>query len=232
MRNPRALLVALAVLLVGVLFWLLAWNPKQDEIIALDEEILAAQAQQAQLRTRIQALEAVRAEAPEVASLIAASEAIVPNDPALPSALRQLQLAATEANVRLRSVSPGRPQLVEDPAITLAAGTELVGFDVALLVEGRYFQVVDFLRRVEDPTITPRGLRWTRLSAGTTPEEYPVLTIDLVGRLFSVVPAGGTPETPEEEPGPDTDEGAVDETDAGTDDAGSDEISAHEEDSA
>jgi Tfp pilus assembly protein PilO len=228
MKNPRALLGVLAVLLVGVLFWLLAWNPKQDEIIALDEDIAAAQAQQAELQTRIQSLEAIRAEAPEVASLIAASEAIVPTDPALPSALRQIQLAATDANLQLRTVSPGRPQLVDDPALSLEPGTELVAFDVAVVVEGSYFQVVDFLRRVEDPSITPRGLRWTQLSAAEKEDgSYPLLLVDLVGRLYGVVPAGGTPEPPAPEP----EEGEADDAEPGTqDDADADQISAHQED--
>jgi Tfp pilus assembly protein PilO len=230
MRNPRALLGMLAVLLVGVLFWLLAWSPKQDEIVALDEEIAAAQAQQAQLRTRVQELESIRAEAPEVASLIAASEAIVPTDPALPSALRQLQLAATESNVKLRSVAPGRPQPVEAPTITLEPGTELVSFDLTVLVEGSYFQIVDFLRRIEDPSVTPRGLRWTQLAASVPDGEYPTLNVDLVGRLYSVVPAGGTPEPPAPEPEDGADES---DDDAGTDDdAGSDQVSAHQEDGA
>jgi Tfp pilus assembly protein PilO len=202
MKNPRILLVVLAVLLVGTLFWLLGWNPKQEEVAALDEDIAAAQAQQAQLESRIRELRLVREEAPEVAALIAASEAIVPSDPALPSALRQLQLAAADANLTLRSVSPGRAQLVEQTEVTLEPGTELVAFDVAVVVEGSYFQVVDFLRRVEDPTITPRGLRWTQLSAAQKEDgSYPLLLVDLVGRVYSVVPAGGTPEEPASEPG-------------------------------
>jgi Tfp pilus assembly protein PilO len=232
MRNPRALLAALSVLLVGVLFWFLVWNPKQDEIIALDEQIAGAEAQQAELRSQIQALQTVRSEAPEVSALIAASEAIVPAHPALPSALRQLQMAATESNLTLRSVSPGRPQPVVDPAVTLEPGTELVSFDVAVIVEGHYFQVVDFLRRVEDPAITPRGLRWTQLAAGLGDDDYPVLTVDLVGRLYSVLPAGGTSE-PVTDADPADGDGEVTEPEADpATDAGSDEISAHQEDGA
>jgi Tfp pilus assembly protein PilO len=244
MKNPRALLGVLAVLLVGVLFWLLAWNPKQDEILALDEDIAAAQAEQAELQARIQRLETVRAEAPEVASLIAASEAIVPADPALPSALRQLQVAATDANLKLRSVSPGRPQPIEDPEVALEPGTQLVAFDVAVIVEGSYFQIVDFLRRVEDPAITPRGLRWTQLSAAQKEEgSYPLLMVDLVGRLYGVVPAGGTPEDPtlEQQDGQtddgqtddgQTEDGEPDGTDSDTDGDDADQISAQEENAA
>jgi Tfp pilus assembly protein PilO len=239
MKNPRALLGVLAVLLVGVLFWLLAWNPKQDEILALDEDIAAAQAEQAELQARIQRMETVRAEAPEVASLIAASEAIIPADPALPSALRQLQVAATDANLKLRSVSPGRPQPIEDPEVALEPGTQLVAFDVAVIVEGSYFQIVDFLRRVEDPAITPRGLRWTQLSASQKEDgSYPLLMVDLIGRLYGVVPAGGTPEDPtlEQQDGQtddgQTEDGEADDADSDTDGDDADQISAHEENAA
>jgi Tfp pilus assembly protein PilO len=194
MTRRLVLLGGLAAVLLVVLFWLLLWTPKQEQLAELDTQIADAQALQVQLQAQVTGLREVRERAPEVQALLAASETIVPHDPAMPSALRQLQQAASEAQLTLRSVSPGRPQAVSAEGLVMEPGTELVTYPVGLLVEGGYFQVVDFLRRVEDPSISPRGFTWATLNASVL--EYPTLTVDLSGAVYAVVPAGGIPEAP------------------------------------
>jgi Tfp pilus assembly protein PilO len=212
MSRPHALLGGLAAVLIVVLFWLLLWNPKSEELAELDIQIADAQAQQVQLQARIGSLRQVRERAPEAEAHLAASEVVVPRDPAMPAALRQLQQAASEAQLTLRSVSPGRAQPLAADDVAMEPGTQLVGYPITVLLEGRYFQVVDFLRRIEDPAISPRGFSWSSMNA-SVPEEYPGLTVDVSGMIYAVVPAGGIPE--EAPPPPMTDEnGDVVEDDA------------------
>lgn len=214
MRRTQLLLSAVAGILVIALFWFLLYQPKREALAEVEEQILAEEAVQAGLQTEINRLRSVRDEAPEVEAELAAAEAIVPRDAALPSALRQLQLAADEAGLVLSSVSTGRPTAVD------GAPEGLAGIDVTVQILGGYFQTVDFLRRVEDPAITPRGLVW--LDAALAKAEYPQLSVSLSGRIFVVLPAPPpveeeTSETGDEgvEPG---EEAPVDEADEGAED--------------
>lgn len=211
MRRTQLLLSALAAILIVALFWFLLYQPQREALAEVEENILAEEGVQAQLQTEINRLRTVRDGAPEVEAELAAAEAIVPRDAALPAALRQLQLAADEAGLVLTSVTTGRPTAIE------GAPAGLSGIDVNVQLLGGYFQVVDFLRRVEDPAITPRGLVW--LDAAVAKDTYPALSVALSGRIFVLLPA--PPPEPDEtiEPG---EEGADTAEDGPVDEAGDD----------
>jgi hypothetical protein len=68
-------------------------------------------------------------------------------------------------------------------------------------VSGTYFQLVDFLRRIEDPEITPRGIVWN--SANLARDEYPTITATLTGSMYTRLP--GPPPEPEVEEDDDED---------------------------
>jgi Tfp pilus assembly protein PilO len=207
-RTMLALSVLGSVLLV-VLFWLLLWSPKQEELELALAEIETVQAQQVETEGRIRALEGVRERAPELEAELAAGEAVLPRDTALPSALRQLQTAADEAGATLVSVSPGRPVAMEGADATLGQ------IPVNVELRAGYFQAIDFLRRLEDPTISPRGLTWTSLDLSV--DEYPRLTVILAGQLYAELAAPPAPEAVVETPAGDTaEDGTVLESD-GTD---------------
>jgi Tfp pilus assembly protein PilO len=190
----RIALSALVAVLLVVLFWFLLWQPMQDEVAVLDQDIEDVRAQQAQREARIAALRQVREQAPELHALITTSELLVPRTPGLPAAVRQLQLAAEESGLRLSSISPGRPTPVA--GADAEPGRVLVSMSVSILAEGSYFQVVDFLRRVEDPSISPRGLVWTQVAA--SPVEHPTLSFSMTGQFFAVLPEGEVDETADE----------------------------------
>lgn len=179
MKRSQVILSIVAALLVVVLFYVLAFQPQRDRVAEIEDEIAAEQTQQTQLTNEINRLRSVREQAPEVEAELAAAEAVVPRDAALPSALRQLQLAADESGTVLQTVSTSRPAAVEGGPDGLAS------IDVSLQLVGGYFQVVDFLRRVEDPSITPRGLTWS--SATVSRNDYPELTVSLSGDLYTTI---------------------------------------------
>lgn len=209
MTRVQWVLSGLAAVLVVVLFWLLLWSPQNDEIQEVRTETENIEAQQQQVAGRIAALEAVREEAPQQEALLAASHALLPNESALPGFLRQVQLAADESGLTLQSVSPARPAPVDE-----AATDGLHRINVSMQVEGTYFQFVDFLRRIEDPEITPRAMLWNGVTVGGDPEEHPQLQMSLQGDLFAVLPT--TP--PETEPPPEeNDEAAEDDEDVDVD---------------
>lgn len=190
MTRQTALLSALGVVLVLVLFYFFVFQPKNEELALINEDIDAAVAQQATLEARIAALQQVRLRAPEIEAALAAAESIIPREAALPSALRQLQSAADDSGVELVSVSPGRPAAVEGEIPELSVLT------LSLAVEGSYFQLVDFLRRIEDPAITPRGIEWN--SGTLAPGDYPQLVVSLSGQMYALLaaPPAAEPEAP------------------------------------
>ena len=188
MTRIHFILAGLAALLLVVLFWLLLWSPQQDELASLSDEIEAEHDQQRLLAAELERLRTVRDEAPNVEAELAAAAAVLPRDPALPAALRQLQLAADESGASLRAVSPARPVQVEGADV----GVSSIALTVQL--EGAYFQLVDFLRRIEDPTISPRGVVWQE--ASIAPEDHPTLNATMAGVMFTRLP--GPPDEPPE----------------------------------
>ena len=209
MNRLQVLLGVLLAVLVVVGFFFLVVQPQRDTLADIDQQVEAQREEQVALQSEIDRLRTVREDAPEVEADIAAAAAIVPEDPSLPAALRQFQTAGDEAGVVLRSVTTARP-------VDLEVGPDgLSAIDITLQVGGSYFQLVDFLRRIEDPTITPRGTLWSDASLST--EEYPELNVALTGRVFAIIE---TPPPPDEA-SPD-DNGDADGDTAGDDDEGLD----------
>jgi Tfp pilus assembly protein PilO len=192
MNRQVTLLVAVGLVLLVVVFYLFGWKPKSDEIAEIRAQTDDAVAQQALLESQIASLEDVRANAPEIEAALATAESLVPRDAALPSALRQLQLAADDSGTVLVSIAAGRPAAVEDVP-------ELARVAVTITAEGSYFQLVDFLRRIEDPSITPRVVLFENVALSV--DEHPTLTAALTGSMFAILPAPPAAEpAPEPEP--------------------------------
>lgn len=210
MNRNVALLAGLIVVALLLAWWFLLYSPKGEEIAEVETQIEDVQAQQVQARNRINSLKDVRQRAPEIEAQINAADAIIPPGPALPGAYRQLQMAADAAGVELPSIAISRP----------GGGEGANPMSVSLSINGGYFQIVDFLRRIEDPTITPRGIVWGSVSVA--PSAYPTLTASLSGTMFArhvpaaVIGLDGIEVEVEVDDGPDgdTDTEAEVETDA------------------
>lgn len=193
MKRTTLLLLVLGVILVLVAWYVLLFNPRVEALNTVEDEIVALETQQAAVRGRIAELEGVREQAPQLQADLAATESLLPRDTALPSALRQLQQAADDSNATLVSVAPARPVLVD--------GTEdLYAITLSVEIRGSYFQIVDALRRIEDPAISPRGILWT--SSAMTIDEYPTLVTVLSGEMYAQLPQ---PPAPPAEPDPELD---------------------------
>lgn len=224
MKRSHVLLAVLGAALVVVAFWFLLLAPQRDDLAAVRAEIAAERDTQARLTSTINALREVRAEAPELEAELEAFRAVVPEGAEVPALLRMLVLAADEAGVTLQTVTPGRPSPVGE------ATEGLSSIPLSIQAVGSYYQVVDFLRRIEDPRITARGVRWS--TASLSRADYPELNASFSGEVFAVIPTpppppgeapqaggdqagGGTGagETPDDAPG--TDAGSAETPDTG-----------------
>ena len=194
-RNTVLLAVLGAVLLI-VLWFLFMFKPASDELAQVETEIQAAQDQQRQLETQIQGLQAIRADVTTIEAELAAYNTIIPDDPGLPALLRELQVAANESGLELLAVAPGEPAILEELP-------DILSMSLTVEVSGSYFQLVDFLRRIEDPVIVGRGLLIDGMEVAV--DEYPTLTIGITGRVFTTGEFGIVADVPEEAPNPSTD---------------------------
>ena len=194
MSRQATLLSVLGAVLLLVVGYLFVVKPKQDEIADIRTEIQSTQDQQRQVEAQIARLEQVRATIPEVEAAIAAADTIVPHDDAkLSAAVRQLQVAANDSGTELTTVSLARPAAVTDTETTVPA--DLASINVSVTITGGYYQIVDFLRRIEDPVISPRAILWNTSSVAL--EEYPTLTATLTGSMYAYLEdLGDEPEAP------------------------------------
>lgn len=211
MNRQTVMLAALGVVLLLVLFYVFGWKPQAEELTRIETETDEAVAQQSTLATQIASLEAIRAAAPDVEAALAAAESLVPREASLPAALRQLQLAADDSGVQLVSIAAGRPSADE-------VVPEVARFALTINAEGSYFQLVDFLRRLEDPLITPRVVLFDNVAISLGDGEYPTLSAAMTGAIFAILPAPPAAEptepvtpAPTEGPAPAPTEGATEE---------------------
>lgn len=187
MKRSTVLLSALSAVLVLALFYVLSFQPQRAEREDLAAQVAAEELVHADRQAELFRLRSVREEAPEIAAQLAEAETIIPHDAALPSALRQLQLAADESGVILQAVTTTRPASSE-----VADVPALASLDANVQLLGGYYQVVDFLRRVEDPSITPRAVSWRTISVSR--DEYPQLAVTLSGQLHALLDVPPPPE--------------------------------------
>lgn len=133
-RSPRTLLaLSLAgTLVLALAVWFLAVSPKRSQASALDGTIAQAQAQLTALRAHRPAPGSVRAsELPHL-------ERALPDRTEMPSLVLQLARLAGASGVTLDTITPSVPVAV--------GAYEAVPMTV--VVDGRFFGVRDFLRRV------------------------------------------------------------------------------------
>ena len=154
---------ALAIMAGG---WFLIVSPKRSHAADLRTQADAQERANAQLETDLATLKAKAKALPAQQAKLAAVAAKIPNNSALPTLVRALNDAADNVGVELVSVSPGAATAVAPagapgsvtaasastttPSVAAAgaAGT-LQSLPMTLNVVGGYFQVAEFLDRLE-----------------------------------------------------------------------------------
>jgi Tfp pilus assembly protein PilO len=189
--NRRAPIVAgIGIVVVLVLLVLFLLLPKSHDVTDARAQLADLRSQQEVLESQKNALEDVRDRAPEARRTIKEVEQQIPPVVNLPGLILFLQNAATSAGLDVVSLSPANP--------TLAASGDISVISVALNTTGTYFEVTDFMHRIETLpraakvtalTITPAA---TTVGAGTVPQLNVTGTIELYTSDTSAGP-GSTP---------------------------------------
>lgn len=201
-----AVVAALVILAGG---WFLLVSPKRSNAADLQTQAAEKQRSNLGLQTQLAVLKGQAKDLPKQQAKLAAVAAKIPSDPAMPALVRALNKAASDANVELVSMAPGTPSAPTTSATTtagtaagasagLAAGS-LQQIPVTLNVVGSYFQVAEYLDRLEGLTRAFRvtgftlapGANPVKATAGqATADSGKVLTANINGQVF--LTAGAT----------------------------------------
>lgn len=206
-----AALLSLAILAAG---WFLLVAPKRTEAAGLRDQTMSQQDANARLLQQLSVLKAQQAELPQQRAKLAVMRTQIPDNPALPTLVRDLTAAGRKVGVSIDSLSPAVPvaAVAAQPqapvsAKTATAAQALYQVPLTLEVSGSYFELEQFVNKLE-------GLKRSFLvssftlatdesagdsTAGAASTSAPGdLTLSLQGRVFLAPPvtAAATQPTP------------------------------------
>jgi Tfp pilus assembly protein PilO len=206
MRFSPPIVAIVVALVLTLAFWFLLYKPASDQQAVVESEIATLEDQQRTLQTQIDQLRDVEARQVEIRAALARLEEYIPSGPAQPTAIRQFQRASDAAGTEITTIIFGEPTVPEAaaeaaPADTGVPGTTLANIPVTMTIEGGYFQVVDFFRRLE--VDVPRAALLETVDVEEAPlEGFPTLAATWTGQLFAVIPLGDLVDTAAGVPAP------------------------------
>lgn len=142
-RRTELLVATAGIVLVLVVGTLLLVRPKQQAAAQATADRNSAMAESQALRDEVRALEALKADAAELKTKAELAKSEFPATPNLPALVDALEDAAGQSGVDLVAITPAAPK-----ASTVQP--ELAEIATGVNVRGGYFQIQDFLSRVEN----------------------------------------------------------------------------------
>ncbi|MGZ4133272.1 MAG: type 4a pilus biogenesis protein PilO [Actinomycetota bacterium] len=194
-RGPLIAGVVAGALILMMIFFLVL--PKLHSVSSAQSDLSDAQAQQQTLEGQKAALEDVKASAPDNKAVIASVDSQIPPLADESGMILLLQNAATSAGLDLVTITPSTP--------TFDATTGLSTITVSVSASGTYFDVTEFMYRIET---LPRAAKVTGISLApgststttTTTSTIPTLTLSATVDMYTSDASAG----PGSIPGPTT----------------------------
>ncbi len=189
MKNRSVVVGGFAAVMVVLVWYFMVFSGMSTKSSDIQSDISTAEGEQASLRSRLTDLEQAEADLPEMQARLVELQAKVAAEPNLAEFIEQADVIKAEAGVEWVTVAPGLPSQAGPVAST----------SLTLEVEGGYFEVLDYLRRLEDLSrlVVIDGIVLTAGQAesttpGVTPDESevadgpPRLHAALTARMFSI----------------------------------------------
>jgi Tfp pilus assembly protein PilO len=176
-------IVAAAVAVVIVLVWYFGfYSPKSHDLSQVHQDTDAAQQSQQTLRAQLSNLRGLEANRTKEQAQLQQLSAAVPSTPDLANFILQANDIATQAGVDWLQVAPS-------PPVAGAAGAPTT-INVTMQLEGGFFQVFDYLNRLEDmqrlvlvDNVDLSSKGGDQTSGAVTSD--PTLTMSITGRMFT-----------------------------------------------
>lgn len=186
-RRTIYILTVLALIVVVVAGWFLLVSPLRTKIAETDAQVQAQQKNLITARAKLARMEQTRQEAEKNQGRLIELYKMVPSQDELPSLLLQIQDLATESGIEVMSISPSKG----------AAGGGFQAIMLGLQFSGTYFDVNDFIYRIEQLVAGPGRLlavKDVNLALGTTVKAgaSPSLTVTMSVQAFKSIPVAAT----------------------------------------
>ena len=176
-----SLLTALGVVGVMAAGWFLLVSPQHAHAKDLRTQAQSVQQSTAGLMTQVGQLKAQQKGVAAQQRTLMKIATQIPNNPALPTLIRQLSSAAHDTGVTLVSLAPAEPTLVTPTVTTGAAPAPLAQIPITVQVTGSYFNIEGFFRAVEHLNRAMMAVSFTlapnlggAASSGSNPAADPV----------------------------------------------------------
>ena len=191
MRN-RSVVVALVVALLATAgWWFGLYSPQNQRLAQVQTEIDGLIAQQQGLRNDITELRQVQADEAQIRAALTRLEDYIPSGVEESRVIRQLQASADAAGVDITSMTFAQPAALVDAPPAPTPDVTLAEIPVTMVMEGGYFQVVDFFRRLE--VDLPRALLVNSITLAEGADGFPQLSTTWAGDVFAEVPVVPVP---------------------------------------
>jgi Tfp pilus assembly protein PilO len=171
-------LATLGFLLVSALWWMFLISPRNGDIADLEDELVAAQDTESRLRIQIAQLEEIKDREVEYTAAVGKLDSLIPDRPLLDDFIEQVYTLTEDTGVRLQSLSPSIPTPTTD-------GAELREIDVAVQIEGEFFELLGFLFGLSDMERLVR-VDAVSLSSSIAADGSTILSAGLEVRLFTL----------------------------------------------
>jgi Tfp pilus assembly protein PilO len=203
---------AVAAVLLLIAGWFLLVSPQRSEAADLRDQVTAQQAANDAIALKTKQLQAQFASLPERQAQLAEIKQQMPDNPALPSLIRDLSSYAESAGVKLDSVAPGTPAAVvaaapaapaagqpvtpgQAPAATSTAG--LFSIPTTVTAVGSYSELTLYLQKLQSSmrrAFLVNTISLAKASTGTTGSGD--LTMTLNAQIFVMQTAAAAPAAP------------------------------------
>ena len=183
--NRRLVGFAAAAVALVVLWWVLLWGPRSRAIGQARERAASAETERSALTARIQRLKEAQADEPRQRARLEALRTAIPDEPDLGQFILDANDAASRAGVDFLSISPSPPAASPDP--TLPASIAL-----AITVDGGYFQVLDYVNRLDGLSriVVVENLS---LTSGSSETGATTLSVSITARMYTTADPAGVP---------------------------------------
>ena len=178
--RTRITIFGVVLLVVSALAFIVVLKPQATRIADTRKQTEAQVQRTSQLNLELGQLQALEQQAPQLRARAQRVDTAIPNDPELGPFILQVQEAATKSAIDWLAVSPSPP----------GAGPEagVLEIGVSMNVNGGYFQIQDFLARLET---LGRAVKISGVTLGPGPTGLPQLAGSFTMRMF----VAGTPAT-------------------------------------
>jgi type IV pilus assembly protein PilO len=182
--------------LVVILIWFFAfYKPKSSEVSKTNDEVATAERQQQDLDATLARLRALDKERPQQQATLDKLNAAIPATPDLAEFIFEANTAAADSGVDWLSIAP------TPPAANLTGGPSVIVLNIQ--VQGGFFQVLDYLNRLEnlkrlvitdsvnlsaggtDTSGSAGSTTATTLSTSTSDSGAPTISVTLGAKMYT-----------------------------------------------